>query len=88
MSFFKKIIRVWLIYNVSLVLGIQQSESVIHIHISTLFRFFSHIGHYRVLSRVPYDKDLLYSTQNSTQYSVMAYMGKETKKSRYMYMYN
>ena len=59
MSFFKKIIRVWLIYNVSLVLGIQQSESVIHIHISTLFRFFSHIGHYRVLSRVPYDKDLL-----------------------------
>ena len=23
------------------------------IHISTLFRFFSHIGHYRILSRVP-----------------------------------
>ena len=36
-----------------LVSGTQQSESVIHIHISTLFfRFFSHIGHYRVLSRV------------------------------------
>ena len=31
-------------------------QSVIHIHISTLFfffRFFEHIGHYRVLSRVP-----------------------------------
>ena len=34
----------------------SQQESVIHIHISTLFfflRFFSHIGYYRVLSRVP-----------------------------------
>ena len=26
------------------------------------------------------NKDLLYSTGNSTQYSVMAYMGKESKK--------
>ena len=26
------------------------------------------------------NKDLLYSTENSTQYSVMAYMGKESKK--------
>ena len=26
------------------------------------------------------NKDLLYSTDNSTQYSVMAYMGKESKK--------
>ena len=46
-----------LIYNVVLVSGVQQSESVKHIHRSTLFffflRFFSHIGHYRVLSRVP-----------------------------------
>ena len=44
-----------MIYNVVLVSGVQQSESVIHIHISTLFffRLFSHIGHYRVLSRVP-----------------------------------
>ena len=33
--------------------GVQESESVMHIHISSLFRFFSHIGHYRVLSRVP-----------------------------------
>ena len=37
-----------------LVSGVQQSDSVIHIHISVLFlRFFSHIGYYRVLSRAP-----------------------------------
>ena len=35
-----------------LVSGVQQVESVIHRHIYTL-RFVSHIGHYRVLSRVP-----------------------------------
>ena len=38
------------------------------------------------------NKNLLYSTGSSTQYSVMAYMGKESKKknkkSGYMYMYN
>ena len=34
------------------------------------------------------NKDLLYSAGHSTQYSVMAYMGKESKKSEYMYMYN
>ena len=35
------------------------------------------------------NKDLLRSTGNSTHYSVMAYMGKESlKKSGYMYMYN
>ena len=35
------------------------------------------------------NKDLLYSTGNSTQYFIMAYMGKNLeKKSRYMYMYN
>ena len=28
------------------------------------------------------NKNLLYSTGNSTQYSVMAYMGKESKKKR------
>ena len=34
--------------------GVQQSESVIHKHMPTLFlRFFSHIDHYRVWSRVP-----------------------------------
>ena len=36
--FFKSFIGVQLIYNVVLVLGVQQSESVIHIHISTLFQ--------------------------------------------------
>ena len=34
------------------------------------------------------NKKLLYSTGNSTQYSVLAYMGKNLKKSGYMYMYN
>jgi len=34
------------------------------------------------------NKDLLCSTGNSTQYSVMAYMGKESKKvDMYRYMY-
>ena len=33
-------------------------------------------------------KDLLYSTGKSTQYSVMTYMGKNLKKSGYVYMYN
>ena len=42
------------IYNVLLVSCVQQSESVIYIYILTFFRFFSHISHYRVLSRVPW----------------------------------
>ena len=33
--------------------GVQQRESVTHRHISVLFRFFSHIGYYTVLSRLP-----------------------------------
>ena len=33
-----------------LVLGVQQSDSVIHIF---FFRFFSHVGYYRILSIVP-----------------------------------
>ena len=37
-----------LIYNVVLVSAVQQIQSIIHIHISTLFRFYSHIGHYIV----------------------------------------
>ena len=32
------------------------------------------------------NKDLLYSTGNSTKYSVMTYMGKETKKE-WIYVY-
>ena len=34
------------------------------------------------------NKGLLRSTGNSTQYSVMTYTGKESKKSEYMYTYN
>ena len=36
--FFKIFIGVYLIYNVVLVSGVQQTESIIHIHISTLFQ--------------------------------------------------
>ena len=50
---FWKFVGIWLIYNVVLVLGIQQSDSVIYWHISIFFRFFSHIGYYRILSWVP-----------------------------------
>ena len=52
---FKKIsVRVWLMHNAVLVSGIQiQSKSVLYIYISPFFlRFYSHIGHYKVLSRV------------------------------------
>ena len=50
--FFSKSIFIWGIVDV-LVFAVHQSESVIHKHISThLYRFYSHIGHYRVLSRV------------------------------------
>ena len=38
-----------MIYNVVLLSAVQQSESVTHIHVLTVFRFFSPIGHYRVL---------------------------------------
>ena len=43
-------IGVQLIYSTVVVSGVQQSESVIHI---PTLRFFSDIGHYRLLSRVP-----------------------------------
>ena len=33
------------------------------------------------------NKDLLYNTGNYTQYSVITYMGKDSKKNRYMYMH-
>ena len=41
------------------------------------------------IKQIP-NKDLLYSTGNSTQYSVMSYLGEESKKSGfiYQYMYN
>jgi len=34
------------------------------------------------------NKDLLYSTGNSTQYSIMTYTEKNLKKSGYLYIYN
>ena len=54
-----------LIYNVVLLSAIQHSESVIYMCVCvcvcvcvckkhSFFKLFSHIGHYRVLSRVPY----------------------------------
>ena len=33
-------------------------------------------------------QNLLYNTENSTQYSVITYMRKEPKKNEYMYVYN
>ena len=45
-----------MINNVVLVLGVQQSDSVVQTHsvVPILFKFFSHLGCYRVMSRVPY----------------------------------
>ena len=45
-------IVVQLIYNVVLVSGVQQSDSVTHTHIPIFFRFFSLIGYYKILSIV------------------------------------
>ena len=42
-----------MIYNVVLVSDIWLNGSVIYTQIYSSFGFFSHIGHYRVLSRVP-----------------------------------
>ena len=57
MKFFKiflSFIELDLICNVVVISAIQQSDSVIHIHISTFFfRFFSHLGYYRMLGGVP-----------------------------------
>ena len=52
--FFKvTFIGVHLTYNVVLVVGVQQSNSVIHITHHLFFRFFPRISHCRILSRVP-----------------------------------
>ena len=50
--FFFLIIGVQLTYNVVLVSGVEQSESVIHKH-TFFFGFFSWVGYYRVLSKFP-----------------------------------
>lgn len=48
--------------------AVQQSKPVIQIHIPTIFRFFSHVGHYMVLSRVPCSTQYIY---NGEYYSVI-----------------
>ena len=53
LSFFSTFIEVQLIYNVVLVSGLMQSESVIYTHLSTTFQILSHTGYYRVLSIAP-----------------------------------
>ena len=50
-SFFL-LIGIWLIYNIVLVSGVQQRRDSV-IHVSHLFWFLSHVGYYRILSRVP-----------------------------------
>ena len=60
---------VLLIYNAVLVSG-EHKVIQLYIHIySFLFRFFSHIGYYRILSRVPsifiFNKNI-HKLQNST----------------------
>ena len=63
-KFFLFYIGIWLIYNVALVPGIQFSDSDTHTHLYIYisrkrekqlfcYRFFSHIGYYRILSIVP-----------------------------------
>ena len=66
----------WNIFDVQclLVSGVQQSGSVIHIHISTLFQIISHIGHCRVLNRAlcaigPYQLCVLYIVELPRQLS-------------------
>ena len=49
-SFQKNFTAIELTFNAVLVLGVLQSESVIHIYTSILF---SHIYYYRPLSRFP-----------------------------------
>ena len=39
-------------YNVVLVSGVRQSDSVIHVHISIICQILFYIGYYRMLSRV------------------------------------
>ena len=41
-----------MIISVVIVSGVQQNDSFIHIHVS-FFKFFSHVGYQRELSRVP-----------------------------------
>ena len=42
-----------MIYNVVLVSGVKQSDSVTYIHIFILFQIFFHVSYYRVWNGVP-----------------------------------
>ena len=51
---FKSFIEVELIYNVVIIFAVKKSDSVIHIHVSILFIFFSCMDSHRILGRVSY----------------------------------
>ena len=42
-----------LFINSVLISGVEQSDSIIHIHVTMFFKFFSHLGYYGTVSRVP-----------------------------------
>ena len=48
------LIGIWLIYNIVLVSGIEQSQSVIHIYLSILFQILFYYRHYKMFNIVPY----------------------------------
>ena len=50
-----KLLLIELIYKVVLVSAEEQSESVAYIytHIHSFFRFYTHVGHYRIFRRIP-----------------------------------
>ena len=52
-TYFQIFIEVYLVYNVVLISGIQQSESVIHIHIFILFQIFSPYRESLILYMMP-----------------------------------
>ena len=52
LKFFFSFIALYLIYNFLLIPGVEQSDSIIHMHVFIFFMFFFHIGYYRILSRV------------------------------------
>ena len=74
--FSKNCVEVELIYNVVLISGVQQSESVIYIYMYPCFGgFFSHFSHYRVLSKVSYATQLalvVYFIYSSLHMSISA----------------
>ena len=43
-----------LVNNVVLISGVQQGDTVIHIHVTTFFKLCSHLDYYRVLNSASY----------------------------------